>query len=344
MSDAAMTETPGMGHNQPVTDIEALSADLRDTYRDLTTRQDELVAGFNNVPTEVYDDDTSGKIGDYIKQLDSCIKGAEAARSSEKAPFLDGGRLVDGFFNKIKETLSDVRKVCADRDRIYKEVKEERERQERIEAERIAKEKAERLRAEAEERERIAVEAAQRAQREKEEAERKLREEQEARERDRQAAIDAANEAANEAERVRLEAEAAVQRKLDAAAARVREQEEKDAATRRKAETRQAEREKREAAEEAKRAETAAAKATKAAGAGSAELSRTRGEYGSVGGLRTVWIHDETSVDRKKLNLEELRQHIPEAALHAAIRSFIKAGGRKLRGCKILEERASTYR
>ena len=99
-----------------------------------------------------------------------------------------------------------------------------------------------------------------------------------------------------------------------------------------------------EAEEAADAAEQEAIDAARAAEANAADMSRTRGEYGSVGSLRTRWVHDEATLDRKTLDLEALRQHIPETALHQAVRSYIKAGGRELRGARIYESQEAVIR
>ena len=85
-------------------------------------------------------------------------------------------------------------------------------------------------------------------------------------------------------------------------------------------------------------AETAQAdlvKAEQAADVKAAELSRTRGEYGAVSSLRTSWVFDE--IDRAELDLEALRPYLPTDGLDKAVRAFIKAGGRQLRGTRIYE-------
>lgn len=101
-----------------------------------------------------------------------------------------------------------------------------------------------------------------------------------------------------------------------------------------------------DAAIEAERgAETAAAdlaKATAAAEVKPAELSRTRGEYGSVSSLRTEWVFED--IQRTNLDLESLRPYLPEEGLKQAIRAFIKAGGRELRGVTIYETTAAVVR
>ena len=96
------------------------------------------------------------------------------------------------------------------------------------------------------------------------------------------------------------------------------------------------------AEEAAKVAAKDAAKAQQEADAKPAELSRTRGDYGSVASLRTHWTFD--SIDRPTLDLESLRQHLSTDALEKAVRSFIKAGGRKLDGVHIFETTSTVVR
>ena len=96
------------------------------------------------------------------------------------------------------------------------------------------------------------------------------------------------------------------------------------------------------AEEVAKHAKADALKAAKEAEAKAAELSRTRGDYGSVASLRTFW--DFKDFDRDKLDLGALRAHLPEEALYKAVRSYIKAGGRELVGVTIFENTSTTVR
>ena len=117
----------------------------------------------------------------------------------------------------------------------------------------------------------------------------------------REAAEKEAREAAEEAARKAAEAEAAMETDAEVDDALVK-------------------------AEEAAAAQEAAAEAAAKASATNAELSRTRGQRGSVASLRTEWKGD--LIDRDKLDLEALRQHIPEDALKKAINAFVKAGGR----------------
>jgi hypothetical protein len=251
--------SPGPGHNQPPTLHEELAA----RHGDLAKRRDELLAGAERAPVSIDDDETAGRIQDFIKQLGAATKNAETARVAEKEPHLEAGRVVDGFFKGITEPLAKAKKEIEGRLTAYLRKKAENERRAR------------------------------------EEAERKAREEAEARER---AAEDAAAQANDDAS-------------LDGAIA---------------------------AEEQSKQAYAAAVKAERAAEAAAADLSRTRSNYGSVGSLRTAWTFGDLS--RATLDLESLREHISHPALEQAVRSFIKAGGRELRGVRIFEDTAAVVR
>jgi len=97
------------------------------------------------------------------------------------------------------------------------------------------------------------------------------------------------------------------------------------------------------AAEQAAKVTTAdAEKAERAAIAKPAELSRTRGEYGAVSSLRTEWTFAD--MDRAALDLEALRHHLPTDGIERAIRSFVRAGGRELRGVRIYEQTSAVVR
>lgn len=71
------------------------------------------------------------------------------------------------------------------------------------------------------------------------------------------------------------------------------------------------------------------------------DMSRTVTGAGS-GSVRKVWKHKD--VDRDKLDLEALRPFFPDAALDDAIRAFIKAGRRTLKGVEIYEDIVTTIR
>ena len=94
--------------------------------------------------------------------------------------------------------------------------------------------------------------------------------------------------------------------------------------------------------DEAVRAEDAATqarldaeKAAKNAEAKPAEMGKSRGDYGGQTTLHQFW--DFADIDRDTLDLNALRQHLPEDALEKAVRSYIKAGGREITGARIFE-------
>ena len=130
-----------------------------------------------------------------------------------------------------------------------------------------------------------------------------------------------------EAKRQREEAERAAKEAADKAAALANEAD-LDAAI--------------EAEVEAEQAKADAVVAAKAAEASAADLSRSRGDMGAVASLRTFW--DFEALDRATLDLEALRQHLPHSGLETAVRAFIKAGGRTLKGVRIFENTQTVVR
>jgi hypothetical protein len=96
------------------------------------------------------------------------------------------------------------------------------------------------------------------------------------------------------------------------------------------------------AGELARQREADAVAAQRAAEAKPAELSRQRSDYGAVASLRRFWDMDD--LDRDKVDLETLRPFLPLDALEKAVRGFIRAGGRELRGTRIFENTATSVR
>ena len=82
--------------------------------------------------------------------------------------------------------------------------------------------------------------------------------------------------------------------------------------------------------------------ATDQVDANAAELSRTRGDLGSVGSLHTSWTGEVA--DRAVLDLESLRPHLSTDALEKAVRAFVRAGGRELNGARIYEKHQGVVR
>jgi len=244
-----------IGHNSGDA-AQQIRENLDTKHADILRRKAELLEACDRAPVTINDDDTAGKVGDFVKQIAACIKTADGARVTEKEPFLAGGRTVDGYFKGITDPLDKAKTVVQGRITDYLRRKADAERRQREEAARIEREEAERKRKEAE-----------------------------------------------------------------AAAAALQDQQSLDSAI--------------VAEQIAKQAAADAAAADKAANANAAELSRTRGDYGSVASLVTFW--DFKDLDRDRIDLQALRHHLPADAIEKAVRSFIKSGGRTLPGVTIFE-------
>lgn len=242
--------------NEPSDVAEMLRQNLAEKYLPLLSRRDELLDACNRVPGTIEDDDTAGKVADFIKQMTGAHKTAETARVGEKEPHLEAGRTVDGWFKAITDPLATAKKGIEARLTTYQRIKADAERRAREETERQTRETA-RLAAE---------EAAKR--------------------------------------------EAAMQTDADVDVAIA-------------------------AADAAERASFDELTAKRAVDANAADLSRTRGTFGAVASLRTFW--DFRDLDRDKIDLELLRHHLPTDAIEKAVRSFIKAGNRSIRGADIFE-------
>lgn len=144
-AEAAPT-TAGIGGNNPpkITAAEALRNRLAEQFDDFTTRRDELLAAAARAPVVINDEETAGKTTDFIRQISAAMKNAEGVRVSEKEPFLESGRTVDGFFKAITDPLKQAKiNITSVLTRYQRKVADE-ERRVREEAERKAREEAER--------------------------------------------------------------------------------------------------------------------------------------------------------------------------------------------------------
>ncbi len=270
-------------------------------------------------------------------------------------------KAVEPVDNVAKEILSRLdaykeEKAAAERRRREEEARKAREEQEAREA---AAREAERKRQEAEAARRLEEERAARAQAEKERAEQEARAAKERAERLKEEQVRLEQEA--KARREREAAEAAAKAERDAAAeakrkadeeahkARMvelkaqREEEERKAAEARAARAKALEdqRAAEEAARAAKREEKTASREVDkemesadrlekradrldgSARESASELSRGRGDYGSVGSLATTWTWK--IIDRDKIPLEALRAYILPDAIDAAVTKFMNA-------------------
>jgi hypothetical protein len=79
-----------------------------------------------------------------------------------------------------------------------------------------------------------------------------------------------------------------------------------------------------------------------AAAAKAADLSRVRGDYGSVQSLRTTW--DFRILDLDAIPLDKIRPYLPATAIETAIRGFVRAGHHELAGVHIFEKHSAAVR
>ncbi len=130
-------------HNNPP--AENQRAELEQKNEDLIKRKDELLDAVSRMPREIANDEVQDKFIDQVKLMKSCAKDAGSRQVIDKAPYLEGGRTVDGFYKPIQNTLSDAAKRIENGPlRTYQRKKYDAEqariRAEKIEAERIADE------------------------------------------------------------------------------------------------------------------------------------------------------------------------------------------------------------
>ncbi len=99
----------GIGHNLPPTTLEMVQADLAEKHGALVARKDDLVASAGRAPATVEDDETAGRVADLIRLISTCSKTADAARVGAKEPYLEGGRVVDGWFKNVTTPLAETK-------------------------------------------------------------------------------------------------------------------------------------------------------------------------------------------------------------------------------------------
>ena len=336
---------------------EYLAAENPDLMRRLREIEAAIAAG---LPGRIDSQAEAEKLSDLRNAVKKWISAAKLARTGAKKPWDGIAKAFYAFFTRPIESLEtvDAEKIgpvltdWQDREAARKRREEEaKAAAAREEAERKIREaaEAEERKLAAERKEREAKEAAERAERERLEAiaaaERAKREREEQERLAKEAAIRKAkaDEEAEAVRRLRDEAREAERKAKEAAAKALadRREAERQAVAARK-EIRAETRNESEAIDAATRAERAADKSEAIAESKPATLSRVRGEHGSVSSLRTFL--NFRNLDRAELDLESLRQHLPIGGLESAVRSYIAAGGTKLRGVEIYEDQSTVTR
>ena len=139
-----MTDTTiaTIGDNLPPDDVDNLRDLMAEKHADIEARKNELLDRLGHVPVTIQDEETAGKVADFIKQITGCWKNADGTRIKEKEPYLKHGRTVDGYFKSIMEPLAKAKKEIEQRLTLYQREVMLAERRIREEAQRKADEAA----------------------------------------------------------------------------------------------------------------------------------------------------------------------------------------------------------
>ena len=113
--------------------------ELEIRHADLIARAKDLTAAIERMPAEIADDETAGKVADFTKQMSGCIKKIDDTRKGEKEPYLEAGRVVDGWFKSLSAPVEKGRDAAVTASTRYLRKKEDAERARRkAEAEALA--------------------------------------------------------------------------------------------------------------------------------------------------------------------------------------------------------------
>lgn len=319
--------------------LRAVAKELGDSMKAEKKPFNEIIKQIGNFFTKKTEE-LDGKAGALLKKIDTYKEKKEAEerrRREDEARRLqeeaDAKRREAEEAERRREEAERARLMEEERARKAQEERERAQREQREAEERAARLKEEQARLERERKERERREEEERKRREEEakkqaaldEVARKEREEREAREAQEREERRKAEEgriaelkAAREAEERRV----AEQRERAQKFLEERRQAE-EAAKAAKTDERQAVRDQRITTQEADRTEKKAIRMDDAANASAAELSRGRGDYGSVGSLVTRWTY--RVVDRDKIPLEALRAYLNPDHVDAAVTRFMQA-------------------
>lgn len=95
-----------MAIHPPGLAVEKLREFLFDEHVDLMRRRDELLAAATRLPEAIVDEETAGKLADFIKALSAVAKTADEKRQWCKGPYWDVGKMIDGFFATITDPIT----------------------------------------------------------------------------------------------------------------------------------------------------------------------------------------------------------------------------------------------
>lgn len=137
-----------IGHNRPPEPT--LKERLAEAYADRVAAAAAIAERATAQPKEIDSDETLKIVGDIAADAQKLWKNLDTARANEKAPFLQAGREVDGYFATVLERLERIKGAMLLRATLYNRAKADKERRARDEAARKAREEEEAKRREAE--------------------------------------------------------------------------------------------------------------------------------------------------------------------------------------------------
>ena len=117
-----------LGHN-------SLSS-LEEIYADLFEKKNQRIVEVATAPQVIEDDFTLSKFADLTKVVSALLKEFDKARTTQKQPFLEGGRQVDATFKRATDPLTSAKKDLKRRMDDYNARKRAEENARREEAER----------------------------------------------------------------------------------------------------------------------------------------------------------------------------------------------------------------
>jgi hypothetical protein len=116
--------------NRPPADAEL--TDLRERlgrdYDGLVKKFYEMELGVRQVPEQISDDTTAGRVTEFVAQAQGIMAVAKRHHDREKKPWLDRGRIIDRFFNDRIDKLTLAISPILRRLGQYRRAKESRER------------------------------------------------------------------------------------------------------------------------------------------------------------------------------------------------------------------------
>jgi hypothetical protein len=113
-----------------LTEAQKIAANLAEKYPQIIARANEILNRLEKTPAVIATKDESDKVSEFIRVCMTFDSVADDTRDTEKRPYWDAGKAVDGFFNNLRAIVSKVRDDLKARAKAYdvKMLKEEEER------------------------------------------------------------------------------------------------------------------------------------------------------------------------------------------------------------------------